>query len=343
LQHRHSFDGVLAADALGGRRPLRIWAMTTGEAGMRVQARGLAHAVGGLVEEKIIGLRKPWSFFPGALTPAPLLGLDPAKDRLQAPWPDLLVTCGRRSAAASIAIRRASGGRTLTVHVQNPRTEISAFDLVVAMEHDGLDGPNVVSVPTALHDITPARLAAAAELWRERLAPLGRPLAGVVLGGSTRRRPFTRELARALIAELDELGAGGAGLAITASRRTPPGVRALFAERFAGAKGAWMWNMQGENPYLGLLALADRLVVTSDSVTMVSEALATERPVEVFDLKAGRRHARFLDTLVSLGLVRRLTPEGPPPAPNAAVNFAPLAAEAVRRLLRAREWALIAG
>jgi mitochondrial fission protein ELM1 len=323
---------------LDGLRPLSIWAMTTGEAGMRVQARGLAYAVGGLLQEKVIGLRKPWRWFPGALTPAPLLGLDPAKDKLEAPWPDLLITCGRRSSAASIAVRRASGGRTLTVHLHNPRTDLAAFDLVVAMTHDGIEGSNVLSIDTAIHEITPERLASAAAAWRARLAWLGRPLTGVFLGGSTRRRPFTREHASRLIDELETVRLAGASFAITASRRTPDDVRELFARHFSSKRRAWMWNMEGDNPYLGLLALADRLVVTSDSVTMVSEALATRRPVEVFDLEAGRRHAIFLEGLLSQGLVRRLgqVEEALPRA--CPVNVASLAADAVRRLLVERDW-----
>lgn len=309
---------------------------------MRAQARGLARAIGGVVEEKIIGLRKPWSFFPGALTPAPLLGLDPEKDRLEAPWPDLLVTCGRRSTAASIAVRRLSGGRTLTVHVQNPRTDFSAFDLVVAMEHDRIAGPNVISVQTALHDITPERLAGAAEAWRSRFMPLGRPLAGVFVGGSTRKRPFTLADGARLLDELEALRGSGVSLAISASRRTPGEVRDLFHRRFEGRGDVWVWNMQGENPYHGLLALADRLVVTSDSVTMISEALATHRPVEVFDLGLGRRHAWFLETLVSRGLVRKLSSEGQPPVRLRPVDVAPAAADAVRRLLMERDWRTVA-
>ncbi len=81
-------------------------------------------------------------------------------------------------------------------------------------------------------------------------------------------------------------------LAITPSRRTPDAVRALLAEAFAGDQRVFLWDMEGDNPYRGILALADRLVVTSDSVSMVSEALSTTHPVEIFDL-GFPRHADF--------------------------------------------------
>src|SRR5262249_13651911 len=151
----------------------------------------------------------------------------------------------------SIAIRRASQGRTLTVHVQDPLVAPSAFDLVVAMAHDGLTGPNVLSVPTALHDVTPERLAGAAEDWRARLSPDRRPMLGVLLGGSTKRAPFTREKAEQLLAGLQAVRtASGARLAITPSRRTPAEVQAVFTHRLAGDTGAFVWNSQGDNPYL---------------------------------------------------------------------------------------------
>ena len=90
--------------------------------------------------------RKPWRWLPGAMALAvfAVLGLDPAYDRPSPPWPDLLITCGRRTAAISIAIRRASEGRCATVHIQDPQTRLSAFDLVVAMDHDAIAGPNVI-------------------------------------------------------------------------------------------------------------------------------------------------------------------------------------------------------
>ena len=176
---------------------LDVWFMTTGEAGYRTQARGLARALSpAAAREWVVDLRAPWragcpAHWP---RPSPSCGLDPARDRPGPPWPDVLVTCGRRATGLSIAIRRASQGRCASVHIQNPLTTLSAFDLVVAMDHDRLAGPNVISVPTALHDVTAERLAVAADLWRERLAPDRRPLIGVLLGGAVDAEPVERLL-----------------------------------------------------------------------------------------------------------------------------------------------------
>lgn len=317
---------------------LSVWFITTGEAGYRTQARGLARAIADDAREWVVDLRAPWRWLPGTLAaPFAIGALDPSRDRPAPPWPDLVVTCGRKAATVSIAIRWASGGRTATVHVQNPLTRLDAFDLVVAMDHDRLSGPNLVSVPTSLHDVTPARLAAAAVTWRERLAPDGRPLLGVLLGGATKHHPFTDDQAEQLLAGLRRARAGlNARLAITPSRRTPLAVRALLSERLAGDPDAYLWDFQGENPYLGILALSDRIVATSDSVSMVSEALATGAGVEIFGAEGGRRQGAFIAGLIDRGLVRRFDGDPTTPPARAPVDATGLAVQAVRAIIARR-------
>jgi mitochondrial fission protein ELM1 len=314
---------------------LKAWWITTGEAGFRTQARGLTEAVAPGAEEKTIGLKAPWPLAPPALWRLTLFGLDKRKNVLEPPWPDLVVSCGRRAAKAAIAVERASGGRTLAVHVQNPLAPLGEFDLVIAMRHDGIDGPNVMQIDTALHDVTPAVLEQAGRAWRRRFAHLPRPRTGVLLGGSTRRHPFGAAQARDLVGRLNAVRDGG-GLLITPSRRTPRDVKAVLHAAFAGDPDVYLWNETGDNPYRGILALSDRLVATGDSVSMVSEAVASGHPVAVFDLGGGKRHARFIQNLVERRLAVRLGDEGFLPAVGEGANATPAAVEAVRRLIEAR-------
>jgi mitochondrial fission protein ELM1 len=313
------------------------WYVTTGEAGFRTQARGLASALADEPRELTVDLGMPWRLLPGAVAaPIAFQALTPGSDRPAPPWPDLVVSCGRRATAVAIAIRKASGGRTLGVHVQNPLTAVSAFDLVVAMDHDGVSGPKVLNVPTALHDVTATRLAAAADAWRGRLAQGDGPMAGVLLGGTTRHHPFTPETATDLIEGLARLRAAGWRIAITPSRRTPGPVLAALAARFARDTGVYLWDGAGDNPYLGILALGDRIVATSDSVSMVSEALATPHPVEVFGDDGGARHSLFLKGLLDKGLVRRFTGDPVSAKAGGPIDSTAIAAKAVRQLLDAR-------
>ena len=262
---------------------------------MGAQAEGLAEALGWPFESFAVGLRRPWSWLPAHRQPPGLLGRGLRQD-LVPPWPDLLITCGRRSAAVSVAVRRAANGATFTVHVQDPRAPPRHFDLVVPLRHDGLAGPNAVATRAALHRVTPERLAAAAARWEARLGPLD---VAVLLGGRTRSHRFTRAGVEALA---DALAGLDGALAITPSRRTEAGVVAALRARLPGA---WFWDGEGENPYLGMLALARHIVVTEDSVSMTSEAIATGRPVYAARMAGGnRRLARFQAALIADGILR---------------------------------------
>ena len=209
------------------------------------------------------------------------------------------------------------------------------------MRHDPpLAGANVVPIDLALHDVTPEVLAAAAEAWRGRFADLPRPLTGVLLGGATKRHDFTVEQGRALTERLKVLRAQG-GLAITPSRRTPDAVKAVLREAFAGDPGVFLWDETGDNPYRGILALSDRLVATGDSVSMVSEAIATGHPVAVFYIGGGQRHRRFVTNLFERKLASPadglpFLPASGGPGPNST----PEAVAALRRLVESRFGAL---
>jgi mitochondrial fission protein ELM1 len=197
------------------------------------------------------------------------------------------------------------GAHRQVVQVQHPRMDIRRFDLVVVNRHDRLTGPNVIVTRTALHRATPQRLAAAAALWAPRLAHLPRPLVAVLVGGSNGRFRLDGAVAARLAAQIGQMMAlDRVGVALTPSRRTDPAARTALADALV-PRGAWLWDMEGENPYFGLLGLADAIVVTMDSVSMVSEAAATAAPVMVARLPGrSRRIGLFLDGLLRDGRVR---------------------------------------
>jgi hypothetical protein len=206
------------------------------------------------------------------------------------------------------------------------------------MQHDAVSGPNVLKVVTALHGVTPETLAAAGEACGGRLGAGPAPLAGVLIGGPTGANAFPTT---GFIAALTRLRNEGARLAIAPSRRTPPAIVAAVTTAFAGDSGVFIWDRGSDNPYLGILALADRLVVTSDSVSMISEALATGRPVEVFGEPQNARHARFLQALFDDGLIDRFTGGPVTSRDRRPVDATDFAAQAVRRLLEARTGAVL--
>lgn len=266
-------------------------------AGLQNQGLGLAEAAGLAPPVSTLTPRAPWRHIPPALWPAPL-----AITRTPTPAEDLVIGVGGAAAAVGAALRR-RGHRV--VQVQDPRMRLDRFDLVIANRHDEIAGPNVIAIRTALHRVTPARLAEARAAWQPRFAHLPRPLVAVLVGGSNGRFRLGAAEGEALAASLaGMMAADGAGLALTPSRRTAPEVRAALAGRLA-PMGAWLWDGAGDNPYFGLLACADAIVATIDSISMVSEAAATEVPVLLAALPGrSRRISLFLRTLREAGRVR---------------------------------------
>src|SRR5260370_36592975 len=199
--------------------------------------------------------------------------------------------------------------------------DIGRFDLILAARHDRLSGPNVIVTRTALHRVTPGRLQAAAEVWAHRWAHLPRPLVAVLVGGSNGRWRLDAPAGTSLAARLAQLmEADRVGVALTPSRRTDKQVARILADALT-PRGAWVWDGAGENPYFGLLALADAIVVTTDSMSMISEAVATRPPAILPPLPGWlRRLATFINVMVSVGEVRRVTGRlAPSPVePNAA-------------------------
>ncbi|MDA0654034.1 MAG: mitochondrial fission ELM1 family protein, partial [Proteobacteria bacterium] len=160
------------------------------------------------------------------------------------------------------------------------------FDLVVVPRHDRLRGDNVVTTRGALHRVTGERLRRAADEFAADVAALPRPLVAVLVGGDNGVYRLGPDQARDLGSKLGALARSGAGLAVTPSRRTGASNERILRDALAGLP-AVVWDGGGANPYFGYLGLADAIVVTCDSVSMVSEAVSTGKPVYIFDLPGG--------------------------------------------------------
>ena len=282
---------------------LTCWSITEGFAGMENQCVGLSEALGLTCELKRVQRPlTPTCLLPPRFWPNPLstISVGP-RER----WPDVVISSGRGSVAAALAIRRANSPRTFNIHIQSPYVHPSSFDIVVIPQHDNLRGSNVLVTKTALHRVTEARLSEAAEKFAGRLSHLPRPLIAVLVGGSNK----TQECSSGVIRRLSELLLSaarqcGGSLAVTTSRRTGSENEEALREHLQ-AVPLFFWNGMDENPYFGLLALADAIVVTSDSVSMVSEACATGKPVHVFGLgQAHKKLHKFHRALLDAGLTR---------------------------------------
>ena len=292
-----------AALPASGDRPL-AWVLHDGKAGMASQSLGLAEATGFRFIEKPLTVRPPWAWLPPQLWVAPLRAVSGQDGSLAPPWPDLVIACGRNTAMPALAIRRASCGRTVAAQIQDPRVGRDEFDLMLVPEHDRLRRPNVIVTRGALNRVSAPRLDAARRVFPE-LAALPRPVLGVLIGGAN--RAYRLNLAQ--LAEIaDRIAAcvreSGGSVVLTPSRRTGAAGIALLRERLAGVPAS-VWDMTGDNPYYASLALADAFLVTADSVSMVSEAAATGKPVHIIGLAGGdQKFSRFHRAMQEAGITR---------------------------------------
>ncbi len=285
------------------------WIFCSGKIGHEANCRGVAAALGVEARElpvrprKLFDLMAPW----GPVDPRDAPGRG---GLLEPPFPDIAIAAGRVTVPYLRRLKKASGGSTFTVFLQDPRTGPKTADLIWVPEHDRLRGDNVLVTLTSPHPLTPARLAAARCDPDPRIARLSSPRVALVLGGPSGVHRF-EEKDRAALAEIARtILRDGRSLMVTPSRRTPHEVTEAVAEAVgaegAGPDRAFVWRGEGHNPYLQMLAHAVAVVVTADSVNMVGEATATGAPVHLYEPTGGpSKTSGFLEKLIAGGYARR--------------------------------------
>lgn len=288
------------------RARMPLLTVTDGHAGNVRQAQALARAMAlHPVQDIWLQPAAPWRWW----APRRLPGSGRAfgegfAQALDAP-PMLAIGCGRQAALATRLLRE-RGARV--VQILDPRLQPRHWDWVVAPAHDSVSGHNVIKVQGSLNDIDDPWLQTARTDF-PALGALPGPRTAVLLGGPSAHMAFDVAAFDSLAAKLDALRDRGS-LMITASRRTPTDVRVRLRQRYAERADTTVWVDEGDgaNPYSGLLAWADRIISTPDSVNMLSEACATRAPVYVFEPERLRGRPRaFLEFLLNSGRIRTLT------------------------------------
>lgn len=285
--------------------PLLCWVITEGIAGTENQCLGVAEALGVTPVVKRIRLRQPWKSLTPYLGGETEWTFSPVSDTLQPPWPDLVIAGGRKAVAAARYIKRMAGDEVFTVFLQDPRISPSRFDLVAVPAHDRLRGKNVIVTSAAANRISPARLAVAREEFTEAFGHFPSPRVAVLVGGDSKAYKMTEKITRKLAAQLHDLAASGeVSLMMTTSRRTGAANEAILEEALEDTD-AWIWDQKSDNPYFGFLAWADYILVTADSVSMISEAASTGKPVYMIELEGGApRIRKFHQHLMDQGILR---------------------------------------
>lgn len=294
--------------ATSRERP-RIWLVLGDKVGDNRQVERVAEALGEPFEVRRVRFRPRWQEGKPPFLPS-LYHLDrEASDALEGPWPELILTIGRRPAMVALWIRRRSGNRTRIVLFGRPKRFFDDFALIIAPAQYGLpDRDSVVRLGLPLIRLDPDRVGAEAERWRERLADLPRPLTVLLVGGRTKPYRMDADTARDLLDRTRAAMPEGGGLYISTSRRTPPAVVEMLARSLpSGARLHTFDAAGGENPYLALLGLGDRFVVTGDSVSMLTEIARLGKPLVIHPLPVEASRARgWQDALGRIAGVGRI-------------------------------------
>ncbi len=265
----------------------KIWILSDGKKGTENQSIGLATAMGfSNYTLKPISVKFPWTFLSPNLWFNPLKAVIKSKELFPGnDWPDILIAAGRVCSAVAAEIRRLSGGKTFVIFIQNPYIDASNFDVVIAPEHDNIKGDNVIKTFGSLHGISTAKLKEAFSRHSNLIEDLPKPRVAVLIGGKNKHYKMSPQ-------KMEEYGSQLRHIAkrktisymITGSRRTPVACLQGF-KKGLGSAPSFIWNGRGDNPYHAFLAAADIIMVTADSVSMISEAIYTNKPIYIMKLE----------------------------------------------------------
>ena len=284
---------------------IQICAISDGRAGNVRQAEAVGGALADDVTTFTLEPHLPWRWTAPRRWPGAERAYGDAFAALLDAPPAVAIGCGRQAALATRLLRERG---TKAVQILDPRLDPKHWDFVIVPEHDPLRGPNVITTLGSLHPIDDVWLARARSEFAA-FAELPRPVNVVLLGGSSRHARFDRMAFEVLASKLEAvLAREGGSVLLTTSRRTPKELRDVLEHRYDDTPGVvWRNSSDGPNPYAGLLAWADRIVCSPDSVNMITEACATRVPVFVFDPGRVRGRPRaFLDTLLDRGRIRAM-------------------------------------
>ena len=263
----------------------KTWILSDGKAGTEGQAIGLAKVLG--LDYTLFRLKAkwPWNYFPAWLWFWPLRNVTPdLSAHLTEGKPDVVIAGGRITAMPAKYLRHKYGA--FTTFILNPYISTKNFDLVICPQHDHLKGDNVLEVMGALHRLTDEALAQGKKDFKDVFKNFPNPRISLLVGGNTRHTKFTKDYVQGLVDQLKGLVAqAGGSILVTASRRTPVECVTVLVEGLKSSNVPfYFWDGQGANPYMGMLAWADVMVVTGDSASMAAEAAFTGKPLYIHDV-----------------------------------------------------------
>ena len=291
---------------------LKALLLTQGMHGMISQVEGMAKALNTEYSHKIVRLRFPWNLIPPKFTPISQIVL---KDKIyitENEIPDIIISCGRKSVIPSILLKR-KNSNIFTIHIQNPKVNSKNFDVVIAPTHDKYYGPNVIPSEGAIHYITYEEIQAAKNYLTSKIK--SNKIVSIILGGPNKYYSFSKEQLMEIFQSIKMCFIGkGYETIIVPSMRTPKNIIELAKKEMG--KFGHVVDTVDKQAYLSAYALAKYVVVTCDSISMISEAAASGKPIYVAHMKPKKynyRFKKFFELFEYLGIIKYqvVTPDKP--------------------------------
>ncbi|MDA7713176.1 mitochondrial fission ELM1 family protein [Candidatus Pelagibacter sp.] len=278
--------------------------LTEGMHGMISQVEGLAKALDlDFIHEKI-ELNSFWKLFPPKLTP---VSSNVYKKIISSDF-DVIISCGRKSVIPSIHLKKNSNKKVINIHIQNPKVNFKNFDFIVAPEHDGITGENVINTKGAIHYLTKEEILTNKNYLDSFIKKDQRKIITLIIGGPTKYYDYSDENIEKIFNNLKTLVEKKEyQLVIIPSMRTPKSIiekaKLFFGERHTVIESV------DKKAYLSALAISEYIVVTCDSSSMISEAALTGKPIYIANIepkKNDNRFQQFRNLFKELNITRNL-------------------------------------
>ncbi len=279
--------------------------LTEGYHGMISQVEGLAKALNADFQHRIVKLKWLWNYIPPKLSPVSRLILKNEQYITENEKFDLVISCGRKSVIPSIFIKK-KNKKIFTIHIQDPKVRFNNFDLIVAPEHDELKGENIITSKGAIHYITRLEIEKARPYLHDKIK--NEKIVSLILGGPNKYYNFSNEELTNIFREIkSSFISQGYKAIIIPSMRTPKRIIDLAINEFL--IDGFVVNSVDKQAYLSSLAIANIIVVTCDSTSMISEAATSGKPIFVAHMQPKRnnyRFKRFYKLFRELGVIKNL-------------------------------------
>jgi uncharacterized protein len=281
--------------------------LTQGMHGMISQVEGLAKALDIDFTHHTVELNNLWKVIPPKLTP---ISQNVYKKINQDNF-DVIISCGRKSVIPSIHLKNTASTKVFNIHIQDPKVNLNHFDFVVAPEHDALKGQNVISTKGAIHYLTESEINKNKDYLNSFIKKDERKIWALIMGGPTKYYDYSIKNIDNIFANLSNFNKlNNFQLVVIPSMRTPKNI-IQYAKEYFGENHTVIETVD-KKAYLSTLAISEKIVVTCDSSSMISEAALTGKPIYVANIlpkKNDKRFQKFRNLFRELNIIRNLGEE----------------------------------